>query len=224
MNQHKAIISSYIGVIVIASTIFIAGGKLLYWQALLYLGLAILGTTITHVLTPKASNLAAQRVKNVKTGEAWDRRLLGFSFLLNIITFIIAGLDSGRFGWSAPLPLGVTISGAIMMVSGQLIFALARRENAFFASVVQIESERGHTVCTTGPYRSVRHPGYVGILLSLLGLPLVLGSYWAWITVVLSALTLLLRVQREDQFLKDRLPGYSEYVRTVEYKLIPFVF
>jgi hypothetical protein len=42
VNQKKAVVLSYIGVVVMASIIFIAGGRLLYWQALLYLGLAIL--------------------------------------------------------------------------------------------------------------------------------------------------------------------------------------
>lgn len=223
MDQRKAVVSSYIGVVVMASIIFIAGGRLLYWQALLYLGLAILGTALTHVLSPKESNLAAQRANNAKTGESWDRQIIGIFFLLNIVTFIIAGLDSGRFGWSGPLPLVATIIGSIVMVSGQLIFALARRENAFFASTVQIEADRSHAVCMTGPYSSIRHPGYLGMALSLVGFPFVIGSYWASLPVLLSLITLLLRVQREDQFLKDRLTGYREYASTVKYKLIPFI-
>lgn len=57
---------------------------------------------------------------------------------------------------------------------------------------------------------------------SLLGFPFVIGSYWAWFPVVLSLITLLLRVQREDQFLNDRLAGYREYSSVVTHKLIPF--
>lgn len=223
MNQTKAIVASYIGVIVLASIIFIAGGRLLYWQALVYLGLALLGTALTHILAPRGSQIAAQRASNARTGEAWDRRLVGLLFLLNIVTFSIAGLDSGRFGWSAPMPLAVTLSAAVAMVIGQLIFALARRENAFFASMVQIESERLHAVCMTGPYSLVRHPGYLGMAISMLAFPFVLGSYWACIPTVLSLATLLLRVQREDQFLNERLAGYREYASAVKYKLIPAI-
>jgi protein-S-isoprenylcysteine O-methyltransferase Ste14 len=223
MNQRKAVAISYVGVIVMASIIFIAGGRLLYWQALLYLGLAIFGTTLAHVLSPKGSNLAAHRANNAKTGEPWDRRIVGFSFLLTIVTFSIAGLDSGRFGWSGPLPLGATIIGSVVMFVGQLIFALARRENAFFASTVQIEEDRFHSVCTTGPYGVIRHPGYLGMILSIVGFPLVIGSYWAFVPVVLSVIALLMRVQLEDRFLKDRLAGYQEYASTVKYKIIPFI-
>jgi protein-S-isoprenylcysteine O-methyltransferase Ste14 len=223
MNQRRAVISSYIGVIVMASVIFIAGGRILYWQALLYLGLAILGTTLTHVLSPKGSNLAALRANNVKTGESWDRRIVGFSFLLTMATFIIAGLDSGRFGWSGPLPRVATTIGSVVMFMGQLIFALARRENPFFASTVQIEEDRLHSVCATGPYSVIRHPGYLGMALSIVGFPFVIGSYWAFVPVVLSVITLLLRVQLEDRFLRDRLTGYQEYTGVVMYKIIPFI-
>jgi hypothetical protein len=131
MNQRNAVVSSYIGVIAMASIIFIAGGKLLYWQALLYPGLAILGTAFTHVLSPKESNLAARRANTVNTGESWDHRILAIFFLLSLVTFILTGLDSGRFGWSGPLPLVATIIGSTVVLIGQLIFALARRENTF---------------------------------------------------------------------------------------------
>lgn len=222
MNQTKAVVSSYIGVMVMAGIIFLAGGRLLYWQALLYLGLAILGTALTHVLSPKERNLSAYRANSVKTGEAWDRRIVGVLFLLSVATFVVAGLDSGRFGWSGPLPPATTIIGAVVLFVGQLIFALARRENAFFAGTVQIEEDRLHTVCMTGPYHVVRHPGYLGMVISTVGFPLLIGSYWAFIPAGLSVITLLLRMQKEDRFLKDRLTGYREYANTVKYKLIPF--
>lgn len=223
MNKPLAILSSYIGVVIIAGIIFLAGGKLLYWQAQLYLLLAVLGTTLTHVLAPSGSNIAAQRARNAKAGEAWDRRILGLSFLLTIITFVVAGLDSGRFGWSRPMPLGLTIAGAAIMIAGQLIFALARRENAFFSSTVHIESERAHVVCSTGPYTIVRHPGYAGMILSLIGFPLVLGSYWSFIPVAASVALLVVRANLEDRFLQERLAGYREYSRAVTYKLLPFI-
>lgn len=224
MSQRRAILSSYVGVVIIACIIFIAGGRLNYWQAWLYLGLAVVGTALTHLLAPRASDLAARRAANAKNGERWDRRLMGLYFLLTIVTFVVAGLDSGRFGWSDAMPLAATVAGSAVMVLGQLIFAWARRANAFFSSTVQIEAERSHAVCTTGPYRLVRHPGYLGMALSVVGFPFVLGSRWACVPVALCLALLLLRVQLEDRFLQDKLAGYREYAGAVRYKLIPAIY
>lgn len=223
MNQARAIVSSYLGVVFMAGIIFLAGGRWLYWQALLYLAMALLGTFLTHLLTPRDSDLAARRASHARSGEAWDRRLMGFYFLLTLLTFCIAGLDSGRFGWSV-MPDWVPVVAAVWMLAGQLVFALARRENVYFTSLVQIEAERGHQVCSSGPYRVVRHPGYAGMALSMLVFPLVLGSYWALLPALLALILLMRRTQLEDRFLQARLPGYPAYAQEVRFKILPAVF
>jgi protein-S-isoprenylcysteine O-methyltransferase Ste14 len=138
--------------------------------------------------------------------------------------FVIAGMDSGRLGWSGRVPLAVTLWGVLLMMAGHLLFALAKRENDFFLGTVAIQSDRGHRVCETGPYRFVRHPGYLGMLVSLVAVPLVLQSYWAFIPASLAAVLLILRTLLEDRFLKDRLVGYAEYARGTRWRLIPGVF
>lgn len=224
MSGKGAVLSSYIGVIAMAGIIFLAGGRLDYGPAWLYLALAVAGTTVVHGLTPRGSDLAAHRARNARSGEAWDRKLMGLYFLLTLVTFVVAGLDSGRYAWSGSLPTAATVTGAMIMLCGQILFALARRENAFFSSLVQIESERAHAVCRTGPYRVVRHPGYLGMLLSIASFPLVLGSCWAFVPVALCVIVLLVRVQLEDRFLQENLTGYREYAAAVKYKIVPHIF
>ncbi len=221
MSKTRAILASYIGVIIFAVAIFIAGGRLFYWQAWLYLILAVFGTTISHILTPKDSNLTVERATRTKEGEGWDRKLLGLFFFINLSSFIVAGLDSGRFGWSGQLPIFVIVIGVVLMVTGQVIYALARRENAFFSSTVRIEENRIHEVCQTGPYRFVRHPGYLGMILSVTGFPLIMESYWTFVPVLLSVALLVVRTNLEDRFLLARLDKYSEYSKRVKYKLFP---
>ena len=58
---------------------------------------------------------------------------------------------------------------------------MAMHTNTFFSTVVPIQSERGHHVIDTGPYRHVRHPGYVAMIGSILATPLVFGSLWGLI-------------------------------------------
>jgi protein-S-isoprenylcysteine O-methyltransferase Ste14 len=224
MDKTKAIMASYVGVILYASLVFIGAWKIAYWQGLLYVALALVGTTVSHILVPAGSTLTADRAREAKAGQNWDRRLLGAFFLVNVVTFLTAGLDSGRFGWTGDVPVGVTVAGAAFMLSGQVLFAVAKRENAFFSSTVRIQTERGHHVCDTGLYRLVRHPGYLGMLISLLAFPLVMNSYWAFIPAAIGAALLAVRTALEDRFLVDELPGYRDYTTRTRWKLLPALF
>lgn len=224
MSNFRAILASYVGVVAYSAFIFLGAWKLLYWQGLLYLGVALVGVTLTHVLAGGNPDVAAERASGARAGEDWDRRILGAYFLVNVVAFVTAGLDSGRFGWSGRVPLGVTFGGVALMLAGQALFALARRENAFFSSTAAIQTERGHRVCETGPYRLVRHPGYLGMLLSLLAFPLVLQSYWAFIPVSAGALLLVVRTLLEDRLLMERLAGYAQYAARTRWRLVPGVF
>ncbi len=97
---------------------------------------------------------------------------------LYIAALVLAGLDA-RYGWSAGMPIAVYLAGVAIYLIGQGIFQWARYTNRFFSSVVRIQTDRGHTVCREGPYRIVRHPGYVGGILYTAAMGLALGSWWA---------------------------------------------
>ena len=107
---------------------------------------------------------------------------------------------------------------------GQAIFIWARTTNAYFSSVVRIQTERGQTVCREGPYRFVRHPGYVGGILFGLAGPMLLGSMWAVIPQAVAAMLIIWRTHMEDRTLQAELPGYAEYTREVKYRLLPGVW
>jgi hypothetical protein len=104
MTRAKAIVGSYAGVLAFAVPIFLGAWKLLYWQGLLYVGVALAGTTLNHLLVRKGSDITVDRASRAHEGRDWDKRLLGAYFLVTLVTFTIAGLDSGRFGWSGHVP------------------------------------------------------------------------------------------------------------------------
>jgi protein-S-isoprenylcysteine O-methyltransferase Ste14 len=79
-------------------------------------------------------------------------------------------------------------------------------------------------VVTTGPYRYVRHPMYVGVILAFLSLPLALGSLWALVPGATCAALFVMRTALEDRTLLDKLPGYREYAERVRYRLIPGIW
>lgn len=224
MTKTKAVIGSYVGVIVFAIPVFLGAWKFAYPQGLLYLGLALLGTTLNHLLVPKESDITVDRASQFKEGAGWDKKLLAAQALVSIIMFGVAGFDSGRFRWSGPVPLWIPIMGVILMLTGQLLFALAKRENAYFSSTVRIQHERGHRVCDTGLYGFVRHPGYLGLLISLIAFPLTMESYWAFLPAAAGVLLLVTRTLFEDRFLAEKLSGYSEYAIRTKWRLMPGLF
>jgi protein-S-isoprenylcysteine O-methyltransferase Ste14 len=96
--------------------------------------------------------------------------------------------------------------------------------NRFFSAIVRIQKERGHTVVTTGPYRIVRHPGYLGAILHSFALPLLLGSVWGLMPAAVVVVGILVRTIVEDRVLRAQLEGYPEYARRVRFRLLPGVW
>jgi protein-S-isoprenylcysteine O-methyltransferase Ste14 len=97
-------------------------------------------------------------------------------------------------------------------------------ENPFFEKTVRIQSERDHYVIDTGPYRVVRHPGYVGLVPWVLSIPLLLVSARAFLPAGLAVISLLVRTALEDRTLHKKLPGYAEYAARVRSRLVPGVW
>jgi len=125
-----------------------------------------------------------------------------------------------RFGWARDLSIAWHVAGAVVLVAGLGLSAWAMIANAYFSTAVRIQSDRGHTVCSTGPYRFVRHPGYVGFILQALGVPILLGSLWALISGITATVLMIIRTSLEDRMLQAELPGYQDYVQKVRYRLV----
>jgi protein-S-isoprenylcysteine O-methyltransferase Ste14 len=96
--------------------------------------------------------------------------------------------------------------------------------NKFFSTLVRLQTDRQHTVATDGPYKFVRHPGYLGYIIFTLATPIALGTYWALIFSGIIGILLIVRTALEDATLKKELPGYAEYTENVKYKLIPLLW
>jgi protein-S-isoprenylcysteine O-methyltransferase Ste14 len=138
-------------------------------------------------------------------------------------TWVIAGLDV-RWGWTASWPLAAHLAGLLFNVLGYSLFMWAMTANAFFSEGVRIQTERGHTVATGGPYRFVRHPGYLGAITANLATPVLLGSWWALLPAVALAALYILRTALEDRTLQAELPGYKEFTQQTRFRLFPGVW
>lgn len=137
---------------------------------------------------------------------------------------VVAALDVGRFHWSATVPLAVQVIALVVMAAAMAVLVWAEAVNRFFSSVIRIQTERGHHVITTGPYRYVRHPGYASSLLLFVGAGLALGSWLAALIGLFLFVAILRRTVEEDRVLREQLEGYADYARRVRYRLIPGVW
>ena len=149
--------------------------------------------------------------------------ILSIYSLLLIILPTIAGLDF-RYSWSGETATAVHLFGIVLFMLGFIPLAWGMAANKFFEPTVRIQTERGHTVADNGPYRYVRHPGYLGIILHFLAVPFALGTWVALIPALLGAGIYVLRTSLEDKTLRQELPGYAEFAQRTRYRLLPGVW
>ena len=199
-----------------------------WWQAWVYSLLIVAAGIGGRIwMEQRHPGLMAERqnFKKVKNAKAWDKvlaPLMAISLVFPMV--IVAGLDH-RCGWSSPVfPLWLILIGFILIALGYGFATWALAENRFFSGVVRIQTDRGHVVCDSGPYRIVRHPGYAGNILPLLGIVLALSSVWTLIPAAAALIITVIRTALEDQTLQGELPGYRDYARRVRYRLIPGIY
>ena len=213
--------------LLIPLVLLICGGDLGWWQAWLY-ALLILAAGIGGRIWAERRHpgLTAERqnIEIVQNAKAWDKVLAPLmAVCIGYPSVVVAGLDH-RYGWSPEFPLWLNVVGFILISLGYAFAAWALAENRFFYSVVCIQTDRGHVVCDSGPYRIVRHPGYAGNIVPMFGIVLALGSVWTLIPVAVASIISVFRTVLEDQTLQEELPGYRDYARRVRYRLIPGIY
>ena len=203
------------------------GGDVGWWQAWVYSLLVVtagIGGRIWAERRHPGLLAERQNIEKMQSAKAWDKVLAPLMALsLSFPLVIVAGLDH-RNGWSPGFPLWLIVLGFILISLGYAFASWALAENRFFSSTVRIQTDRGHVVCDSGPYRFVRHPGYAGNIPPLLGIVLALGSVWTLIPVSVALIIAVIRTALEDQTLQEELPGYRDYARRVHYRLIPGIY
>lgn len=223
-NNKKLMLSALkkfgIGILILGLFLFLCGGDIWYWNAWLYLGVFSVCIFSFGVYLYKTDKELLQKRLNSKEKEKEQdvyTYMTGISFLA---TFGVSGLDY-RFGWSY-VQIAVVVVTLITMIAGFGLFVITLMYNRFASRIVEIQNEQ--KVIDTGVYSVIRHPMYTAALIMFFSSPLVLGSYYAVISMVFFLIGIIMRIRNEEKVLRNGLEGYADYMKKVKYRLIPFVW
>ena len=208
------------GLILVGLLLFLPAGTFNYPNAWLFMGILFVPMIILGVvLFTKAPELLKKRL-DTKEKESTQKGVVAFSALIFLIGFILAGLDF-RFGLSK-VPLAVVIIASLLFLVSYGLYAEVMRENAYLSRTVKVQENQ--KVIDTGLYGIVRHPMYMATILMFLSIPLVLGSWYAFVVFLLYPVIIAVRIKNEEQVLSKELNGYKEYKQKVKYKILPFIW
>ena len=208
------------GLLLVGLLIFLPAGTLAYAQGWLLMGL-LFGPMLVagFVMLAKSPAFLKKRL-DAKEKQATQKGVVGFSGLMFVAGFVVAGLDF-RFGWS-DVPTWVIVTASVLFLVSYGLYAEVMRENAYLSRTIKVEE--GQKVVDTGLYGIVRHPMYAATILLFLMMPLVLGSWYALIVFGFYPLIIVIRLRDEETLLTRELPGYEAYKQKVKYRIIPFIW
>jgi protein-S-isoprenylcysteine O-methyltransferase Ste14 len=174
-------------------------------------------------MLPNRTEVVAERSRGIEGGKGWDLWITRLMPIPTLGLLAPAGLDQ-RWNWTPPLPLWIRLLGGLAFAAGYVLVVWAMYTNRYFSQVVRIQSERGHVAITDGPYRLVRHPGYLGMTASMIGCVFLLDSLWGLTCLALYLVLVITRTALEDRTLQAELPGYAEFADRTRYRLIPGIW
>jgi protein-S-isoprenylcysteine O-methyltransferase Ste14 len=226
VNLAKLVVQTAVTQLVLGLALFLPAGTLRWPAGWIFIGL-MLGISVVESVWLIRYNpgLMNERMSGLgrKDQEPWDKTLITITAIVFVAWLALMGLDAVRLRWSRVPPAVQVLGGLIFLLSFR-IFHATFRENTFLSPAVRIQTDRAHTVVSTGPYARVRHPMYAGFVLFAVGAALLLGSWYG----VLGAFVLIGIVARravlEERMLRERLPGYSDYAAKVRYRFVPGIW
>jgi protein-S-isoprenylcysteine O-methyltransferase Ste14 len=207
--------------------LFVLAGDVRWLEGWLFTGwfLALCTTVIAWLWHNDPALLAERYRRPGSGGHPSDDQAMVYAIVVGFAAWIVLmPLDARRFGWTPSPPVGPKLGGGGLLVLAAFLLFRSFRDNPFLSPLVRIQTERRQKVVSTGVYRFVRHPMYLGAVLMFVGTPLLLGSAVGLLVGLAMTVLLARRIVREERVLGDELEGYREYKQKVPYRLLPFVW
>ena len=217
----------YIGIAAICALVAILlliAGRSDYWQAWIFGAINIVIMIILFSVFAEKVGIIRERMHPGIGTKWWDKVFWMIYGPMNLAIITVAALDAGRYNWSPDFHLAVYVAGYLLYLLANTIHLWAILTNDFYTSTVRLQHERGQVVIMSGPYRLVRHPGYLGITLMLFCIALLLGSLYAMIPFGIVLILLIMRTLLEDKILQNELPGYQAYTKKTRHRIFPGIW
>ena len=216
----QAITKFISGLFLVSILLFLPAGTLAFPQAWLLIAVLFLPMALAGAVMMRWSPDLLRKRLNMKEEQEEQKGVIFLSGLMFLAAFILAGLNY-RFQWFM-LPLWISYVAAAIFLVGYLLFAEVLRENAYLSRTVEVQEDQ--KVIDTGLYGIVRHPMYMSTLILFLAMPLILGSPFSFIIMLLYIPIIGVRMKNEEKVLEEGLEGYTEYKNRVRYRVIPFIW
>jgi protein-S-isoprenylcysteine O-methyltransferase Ste14 len=219
----RVVVLGIVEIVVFGLVLFLLAGTFNYWQAWIFLVVFVLSTWIPSIYLLRSNPAAHERRR--RAGPVAETRtvqkLLIAGWYSSLAALVVISALDHRFGWSS-VPAAICLAGDVLVAVGLGVSSLVVIQNSFAASTVQVET--GQKLVSTGLYGLVRHPMYTGNVITIIGFPLALGSFWGLVAVIPGLTVLILRIRDEEKLLHDELDGYREYAQKARYRLVPHMW
>ena len=199
---------------------FLPAGTFAYWEAWVLLAIMFAFGGVTSAYFWRRDPSLLDRRMRIAEKEPAQKLIVTLLYSLLACIVVLSPLDH-RMRWSSDLPVLVAL-GDVLVIAGSSLYFIVFRENSFAGATIRVSDDQ--RVISSGPYAVVRHPLYDGLLLTCIGIPLALGSYWALLLVIPIFALVVFRLTNEEAVLIRDLPGYAEYRANVRWRLIPRIY
>ncbi|MBR2877998.1 MAG: isoprenylcysteine carboxylmethyltransferase family protein [Clostridia bacterium] len=216
----QAITKILLGLVLVGALIFLPAGTFAFANGWLLMGILFIPMFAAGIVMMFKNPELLKKRLNAKEEQREQKAVVALSGIMFIAGFIVAGLTF-RFGWYT-LPKWAVITAVVVFIAGYIIYAEVLRENTFLSRTIEVQENQ--TVIDTGLYGIVRHPMYSASLILFLSMPVILGSLYSFLIFLVYPFIIVKRIKNEEKLLEKELDGYTEYIKKVKYRLIPFIW
>ena len=209
-----------LGLLVVGLLVFVPAGAINFPNGWLFIGLLFIPMLIMGIILFIKNPALLKKRLNAKENESEQKSVVLLSALMFILAFVLAGLNY-RFNLTK-LPDIIVVLSSIIFLFAYLMYIEVLRENEYLSRTIEVDENQ--KVIDKGLYGVVRHPMYTSTIFLFLSMPLILGSIYSFVLLLIYPILIAFRIKNEEKVLEEELDGYRDYKDKVKYKIFPLIW